>query len=619
MRALGSKDRVRRRLLTDLNRAERPPRPLVPQVQIVHDRLNVEIARGCSRGCRFCQAGMIYRPVRERDAKTILAWTEAALAASGFEEVSLLSLSTGDYSCLPALLSTLMDRLSPGRIALSFPSMRADTLQADLMAQIKRVRKTGFTIAPEAGSDRLRRVINKNLTTEEILATVRRAFAAGWQVLKMYFMIGLPGEEQADLEAMAALCRQALTTAREVSRQARLHVSINTFIPKPHTPFQWDRQLSRRESQERLHFCKELLRHKHIEIKWNPSSQSWLEGILSRGDRRLAAVIHTAQRLGCRFDAWTEHCRLDLWEKALAEHGLVAEEYLRQRREEEILPWDHIDMGVRRAYLQAERQRAREGVQTADCRSGECQDCGVCDWQTIQPQLCQEAAAPDWPAAPPAAAAPKVHRYRLHYAKQDEAKWLSHLEFMQVFYRSLRRSGLPLHFSQGFHPLPRVSFHGALPVGVASCSETVDIELTQPVAPPEIQDRLNQVLSPGLAVFHVEAITARNGRPPALWQYFTVKSPTPVFDPEKIAAFLECREFYALRKKPNQTKRIDIRPLVAAIHYHHSRHLDLVIRPRERDNIKIHDLLAAVFHLPATSARQLEIMKTPNAAQVAND
>ena len=614
MQALGRQTRVKRRVLADLNSVCRPPRPLVPQVQIVHDRLNVEIARGCTRGCRFCQAGMIYRPVRERNPADILAWTEAALAASGFEEVSLLSLSTGDYGCLPTLLSSLMDRLAPRRIALSFPSMRADTLDADLMKQIKRVRKTGFTIAPEAGSDRLRRAINKNLTEEEILATVRQAFQAGGQVLKMYFMIGFPMEKQADLEAMADLCRRALAVAREFSSKARLHVSINTFIPKPHTPFQWERQLSRAESQERLHLGKELLRHKHIEIKWNPSGQSWLEGILSRGDRRLAPVIMTAQQWGCRFDAWTEHSRLDLWEKALSAHGLKAEDYLRQRREDELLPWDHIDMGVSRDYLWAEGRRAWEGLQTPDCRGAGCLACGVCDWSTVQPHLHQEFSAPSRVGAPPPTTAAPGSRYRLHYAKQDEARWLSHLEFTQVFYRSLRRSGLPLQFSQGYHPLPKVSFHGALPVGVASVCETLDIELTGTLSPQEIRERLNRALSPGINIFQVELLGLQAAVPQPVWHHYTVRSMTPVFDREKIAAFWDRPEFFALRKKPKETKRIDIRPLVAAIHWHDATHVDLVIQLRERDNIKIIDLVAALFALPEPVARQLQIVKEHCAA-----
>ncbi len=292
----GRRERITKRVLTDLGRVPLTPRPLVPYCQIVHDRLNVEIARGCSRGCRYCQAGMIYRPVRERDPQVVLSWVDAALTGTGYEEVSLLNLSLGDYSCLGWLLPRLMDRLAPRQVALSLPSLRADTLTPDMVSQIKRVRRTGLTLAPEAGSARLREVINKNLPEETIIASARQAFASGWRLVKLYFMIGLPREEVADLEEIPRLARQILAAAPP-GKRPRLNLSLSTFIPKSHTPFQWERQADLEESRHRLSRVKEALRHKDIQAKWNSASQSWLEGVFSRGDRRLAPVLVAALRL----------------------------------------------------------------------------------------------------------------------------------------------------------------------------------------------------------------------------------------------------------------------------------------------------------------------------------
>jgi radical SAM family uncharacterized protein/radical SAM-linked protein len=605
----GRHQRIRRRVVSDLNTYPLCPKPLVPEVQIVHDRLNIEISRGCTRGCRFCQAGMIYRPVRERQPKNIISWATEALATSGFEEISLLSLSTGDYGCIAPLLTSLMNRLEQRRIALSLPSMRADTLSSELMQQIKRVRKTGFTIAPEAGSESLRRVINKNLTNSEIFATIRQAFGLGWNLLKMYFMIGFPVEERQDLQALADLCHQALAVAKELNSKARLHVSINTFIPKPHTPFQWERQLPRAESQERLHLVKNLLKHKHIEIKWNPSDQSWLEGILARGDRRLTPVLIEAQRLGCRFDAWTEHAKIGNWHQAFGTCNLEPDFYLRERREDALLPWDHIDTGVSKDYLLAERHRAREAVQTPDCRTAGCLDCGVCDWLKVQPRLysTNSEALNSFPRE--IASGNQVSRYRLQYSKLHEAKWLSHLELMKIFYRSLRRSGLRLHFTQGFHPLPRVSFHGALPVGIESMMETMDVELEHPYPQVEVIGKLNNVLPSGVQILKIEQLSGNRASPNPDRHVYIVKSPAPLFSPEKMTDFLNSTQFSALRKKPKETKMIDIRPLVSSMHLHGLSSLEILINTREKDNLKINDLVAAIFKLTATEALKLSILK----------
>ena len=393
LREINSRGRrtvIHKRILDDLNRIAVSPRALVPYCQIVHDRLNIEIARGCTRGCRYCQAGMIYRPVRERHAADLLDWTETALAATGYEELSLLTLSAGDYASLTWLITSLMDRLAGKQVAVSLPSLRADTLTPEILAQLKRVRRTGLTLAPEAGTDRLRRVINKNLPEEVILASARQAFAAGWNLLKLYFMLGLPTETPADREAIPPLARQILQTS---SRRAQLHVSLGSFIPKSHTPFQWERQAGLEECRGFLHGVKDGLRHRQIQAKWNSAAQTWLEGVFSRGDRRLAQVLLAAHRLGCRLDAWSEHLRLETWRQAFQETGVDPDFYLRERDPDEVLPWDHLDSGVSRDFLLAERDRAFQGLETPDCRREGCQDCGVCDHDRIDLRLDRPPAA----------------------------------------------------------------------------------------------------------------------------------------------------------------------------------------------------------------------------------
>jgi radical SAM family uncharacterized protein/radical SAM-linked protein len=613
---LGRKSTISKRVLTDLDRVAIPPFPLVPSCQIIHDRLNVEIFRGCTRGCRYCQAGMIYRPVRERDPAAALAWIEQALAATGFEEVSLLSLSIGDYGPLAGLLAHLMDRLSPKRVSVSLPSMRADTLTPDMMAQIKRVRRTGLTLAPEAGTPRLRQVINKNLTEDAILESARRAFAAGWQLLKLYFMIGLPHETKADREGIAILSRQILAAAPKGARP-RLNVSLSSFIPKPHTPFQWERQEDLEECRRRLHEVKDRLRQKHIQTKWNSAAHTWLEGIFSRGDRRLAQVLVEAYRLGCRLDAWSEHMRVEPWQEAFRRAGVDPDFYLRERDVDEVLPWDHIDCGVSRDFLLHERARAAAGEETPDCRSSGCQDCGVCDHNIIALQLQDPAAlggtafptcAPLTPQ-PPALRPPVSYRFRLTYAKLEEARWLGHLELVASLYRSLRRARLPLAFSAGFHPLPRVSFHAALPVGVESLAETLDLELTEPVPLDQLVAALNRVLPAGVKILTAQPLARRQTPPGSKGAIYEVTSGEPVFAAAAASHFLNQTELLVTRRRPKKEQQLDLRSLVSGLTVTDPSHLQLNLRRRDRGNLKVTDALAAIFALNDEQTRALRIVK----------
>lgn len=350
-----------------------PVRPLVPYLDVVHDRAAIEVQRGCTRGCRFCQAGIIYRPVRERPLGEVLEAVEELLANTGYEELSLVSLSTSDYGEIQPLLTELARRYPD--LNVSLPSLRIDSFSVGLAQAIQR-RKSSFTFAPEAGSQRLRDVINKGVTEENLLAATAAAFSQGWNSIKLYFMIGLPTETMEDVEGIADLAEKVRAQGRQL-RGPRAHVgaSVATFIPKPHTPFQWVGQ----ETEDTLGPKQARLRQRlrKVDLSWNDPETSRLEAILARGDRRLGSALHRAWQLGARFDAWREQLRLDAWTRAMVETGLDPAFYAhRQRDLDEVLPWDHIDVGVSRRFLQREWERARRGELSPDCRSGQCLGCG---------------------------------------------------------------------------------------------------------------------------------------------------------------------------------------------------------------------------------------------------
>jgi len=493
---------VKRAIVADLDAAPFPDRPVVPFGKPVHDRLRLELSRGCTRGCRFCQAGMLYRPVRERAPEQLFDLALRSLAATGYEDLSLLSLSTGDYSCIVPLLQRLMGCLAPGRVAVSLPSLRAGTLTPELMQLIKTVRKTGFTIAPEAGSQRLRDVINKNISEADISATVRDAFQAGWRLIKLYFMIGLPTENQEDLGAMVELVRKLRQLKDPAGRRGQINVSVATFIPKPHTPFQWAPQATLAEAREKLGWIQQQLSLPGIDFKWQNPEMSLLEGVWARGDRRLARVLRAAHRRGCRFDGWGDHFNFRAWMAAFSEAGIDPGFYTARLRDpSEPLPWDHIDARVAKEFLKAEWEKALAGVKTGDCRNGDCNACGSCDFNRIEPKLhletdSSESPAPPVPVTPPAA----YKKIQVCYAKTGPARFFGHLELVNVFLRALRRARIPVKFSEGFHPKPKVAFSNPLPTGYESEDERMILTVPQEVTPSALQEGLNTQLPEGLCV-----------------------------------------------------------------------------------------------------------------------
>ncbi len=504
----GERARVRRRFVADLDTAPYPDSPVVPFMKTVHDRVAVEVARGCTRGCRFCQAGYVYRPLRERSPETVLDVAGRSLKATGYDEISLLSLSTGDYSCVSALLTELMHRHAGDRVAVSLPSLRVGTLTEELINEIRQVRKTGFTLAPEAGSERLRQVVNKGISEADLLETAAHVYQAGWRLIKLYFMIGLPGETGDDILQIADLSRRVKDRAKLAGVPGEVNVSVSTFVPKAHTPFQWEPQISSEETRHRQTVLRDELKRRKLNFKWHDAALSFMEGVFARGDRRLAPVLKRAVELGCRFDGWGDHFSRDRWMQAFDECGIDPSWYLRGRGIDETLPWDHIDCGVSRQFLLAERQRALEGLPTPDCRAGRCGDCGVCDFSLINNRSAADRPIPvsETRASDP----PSPRRVRLRFAKNGMMRFLSHLELITVFTRAVSRAGVPILFSQGFHPHPRFSFATATSVGIESRAEYMDMFIADGMTADEVSDRLNRVLPAGLSILEATLIDVKS-------------------------------------------------------------------------------------------------------------
>jgi radical SAM family uncharacterized protein/radical SAM-linked protein len=487
----------------------------VPYADVVHDRVSLEVMRGCARGCRFCQAGYIYRPVREVAGEAIGRLAEEALRGSGYEELSLSALSVSDVPWLTDKLPALMARLADEKVSLSLPSLRVEALNrsAGLAAEIARVRKTGFTIAPEAGSARLRAVINKaGFSEEEILAAVRTAAQAGWGSVKLYFMIGLPTETEADLGELVRVARECLRAARrDAGRGFGLTVSASSFVPKPHTPFQWCAQEAMELLREKQGWLRARLREARIDFRWQQVESSFLEAVLGLGGREVGRAVQHAQARGARFDGWTEQLDFRRWLEAFESAGVdpvaIAN---RPRALAARLPWEHIHSGVSREFLEREHVRALQGRPTGDCHAGPCNGCGqVCapEWEAWAAAASGGPAASDAahrrPEPPPpsgdAGAAP-VQKIQFEFQKVGELKFLSHLEVMRALQRALRRAGLPVAYTHGFNPQPRLSLAQALAVGVEGLREPGELELRRRLEPEALQAAWNRHLSPDLKI-----------------------------------------------------------------------------------------------------------------------
>ena len=530
---------VVRSLVEDLNAFPFPDDGPVGGPEAIFDRMSIEIARGCTEGCRFCQAGMIYRPVRERDPDQIVETVMSAVKKSGHDEVSLTSLSTADFSCIAPLIQKVADKLAPERVSLGVSSLRAYGLEETVLDDMQRVRATGVTFAPEAGTQRMRDVVNKNVTEEQLMTTAERIFSRGWSSMKLYFMIGLPTEEEADVREIPRVGGRARMVGKKIKKERgqgppSITVSVSTHVPKPHTPFQWCAMDQERDVKRKQNWLRDEARYAKVDLRMHDSEGSWLEGVFARGDRTLGNVLERAYRMGARFDSWEECLDIELWKKAFALEGVDYTRFLGTIPVTARLPWDHIDVGLEEGFLAREYRKSLESRLSPPCGKAAgafvhhtnlddaeadhkklvCYDCGIaCDLSAMRREridgLVKLGAKSKRPPNPApfslvaknkAPAAPKGgHRYRFSYTKCGASTFLSHLDLIRALPRAFRRNGLGLVYSGGFHPKPDLTFGPALSLGVMSLCEYVDVKLEERIDPNAWLAALTESSPDGLA------------------------------------------------------------------------------------------------------------------------
>ncbi|MBL7149975.1 MAG: TIGR03960 family B12-binding radical SAM protein [Candidatus Cloacimonetes bacterium] len=577
---------------------------LVPWMMPTHYRYVSEIMRGCSRGCRFCFAGMFYRPVRERDPEVILKNLLEEVKKYGWSEVALTSLSSSDYSCIKPLLMEIYKNLD--KASLSLPSLRVDSIDDELTTLMNAMRQTGLTIAPEAGSQRLRNIINKNISQEEILRSVEIALKNGWQLIKFYFMIGLPFETEEDIEAIIKLINDIIQFSK---KKLRINITISPFVPKPFTPFQWVEMENKDELLRKAKWIKNAFgRYKFIKIKYHDVESSLLECVMGRGGREVGKLILQAYKNGAVFDGWDEYFNFRNWETAASETGIDLASYTKSIPPESELPWQNIDLGISEEFLLAEWKKSESAETTEDCKTGKCTDCGVCT-KDVFPKYVEKIHTEAVEIREPVNDnSPNIH-YRVFFGKMGKICFVPHLDLARMIYNIMRASGLPIAYSQGFNVRPILSFGPPLPLGVQGRNEYFDFILKEEMDTKFLYSEIAKVIPPQLELNNIEPVPLKAMRAMNYYVYEKASVIPPaefaeLFEKET-TSFQNCSELLFTRIRKEKERTVDLKEIVQTLNWTGEK-LEIT---KKMVGANIFDVLEQVYKIERNKTNRFEIIR----------